>query len=245
MAPKIRLPGYEDRTLIIGRTGSGKTVFGAWLLSEVHQETDRTIIIDYKREKQISMIPYAQYINVGVIPKQPGVYIVRPLITQTKEMEDYLTAIWDEENVRLFIDEGTNLSHSDALDIILTQGRSKNIPVIMLTQRPVGISRYAFSESQIFVVFPSHDRRERKTVSEFTPLFQTETGRQLKLSEIKLPRFHSYYYDVYDFDNDEGTPLAPVPSIPVIMETFEEKLRPPELAEPIAPQSLEVRAVPL
>jgi hypothetical protein len=222
-SPKsMRLPGPEDRTLVVGRTGSGKSYFGLWLLSMVYQPGDRWIIIDYKREKQIAQIPYARYVDVGTVPREPGIYIAQPFPKQ--DISDYLMQIWDEENVGVFIDEGVMLANNEALDTILIQGRSKQIPVIMLSQRPVGISRFAFSESQFFAVFPSHDKRERKTISEFTPLF----GNGEDLDEILLPPYHSYWYDVVERQIHR---LSPVPKLPVILATFEKKLKPPELLE--------------
>lgn len=223
---KIELPGPDDRTLIIGRTGSGKTYFGLWLLSEVYQEGDRWIVIDYKREHQIAQIPYAKYIDIGTVPTEPGIFIVQPFPEQDDEMSSYLMQIWDAENIGLYIDEGVMLAKNNALDTILIQGRSKQIPVIMLSQRPVGISRYAFSESQYFVVFPSHDKRERKTISEFTNLFSNDED----LDDILLPRFHSYYYDVANRKHEK---LSPVPSLEKILATFERKLRPPEPVEQV------------
>src|ERR1700733_9211004 len=196
-SPKsITLPGVEDRTLIIGRTGSGKTWFGLWLLSKMPIDSMRWFIVCFY-----------------------GVFVVRPFPTQETEMEEYFMQIWDAEGIGLYIDEGVMVANNAALDAILIQGRSKQIPVIMLSQRPVGISRFAFSESQYFVVFPNHDKRERKTISEFTPIFPTSAS----LDEIMLPRYHSYYYEV---TGNRVTKLAPVPDITTILATFERKLRP-------------------
>jgi hypothetical protein len=115
------------------------------------------------------------------------------------------------------------LSNSPSLDTILIQGRSKQIPVIMLNQRPVGISRYAFSESQFRMLFPNDDKREQKTVSEFMPLF-----RERNSDDHLIPEFHSYWYDVKARKMDR---LKPVPSLRSILRTFESKLKPPEPLE--------------
>ena len=214
----MNLPGIEDRTIIVGRTGSGKTYAGLFLLSEMPIDEMPWVIIDYKRERNIAQIPYAEYITLGQIPSEPGVYIVQPLHTQDVEMEAFLMAIWETENIGLYIDEGVMLPKSDALDVILIQGRSKNIPVILLSQRPVGISRFAFSEASIIQVFPSHDKRDQKTISEFTPLFKDRNSR-----DDLLPLYHSHYYDVKSQSLEK---LKPVPPIGAIMETFREKLEP-------------------
>src|ERR1700677_1297943 len=133
----MNLPSTEDRTLIIGRTGTGKTFAGLFLLSEMPIDEQPWVIIDFKGDKNIARIPFVHPISLGEIPVVPGLYVVRPHPNQTEEMESFLTAIWEHENIGLYIDEGFMLAKSNALDTILIQGRSKNVPVIMLTQRPV------------------------------------------------------------------------------------------------------------
>jgi hypothetical protein len=175
------------------------------------------IVVDYKRDKSIAEIPYAHFIDIGYIPTQPGVYIVQPLPNQEEAMTDYLMQIWDTEGIGLYIDEGVMLARNDALDNILIQGRSKQIPVIVLTQRPVGISRYAFTEAQYIFIFPNQDKRERKIISEFTPLVDKQ-----ELDDYLLPRFHFYYYDVIA---NKVVASKPVPNLPVILATFAKKLQ--------------------
>lgn len=233
----MNLPGVEDRTLVIGRTGSGKTYAGLWLLSKMPVNDMPWVVVDYKGDKNIAQIPFAQSIDLDTIPTAPGVYIVRPLPNQDDEMTDYLMRVWDTEGIGLYIDEGVMLARNSALDAILVQGRSKNIPVIMLTQRPVGISRFAFSESQFVMVFPNHDRRERKTISEFTPLFQRSN---MNNDDYLLPRFHSYWYDVIGNKVDK---LRPVPSMDAIFKEFDYKLRPPEPLEEIPIASIRFQKI--
>jgi hypothetical protein len=204
--------------LIVGRTGSGKTFMGLYILSEMPIDEMPWIIIDYKGDSSIAQIPFAHQISLGEIPVVPGVYIVRPLHTQDEEIDTFLMEVWRRENIGLYIDEGVMLAKSDALDTILIQGRSKNIPVIMLTQRPVGISRFAFSESQYFVIFPNHDKREQKTISEIAPLFQDRNS-----DDANLPQYHSHYYDVIQRKLER---LSPVPPLKTIMKTFYRKLKP-------------------
>lgn len=214
----IQLPGIEDRTLVIGRTGSGKTIAGLFLLSRMPVDQMPWVIINYKKDKNINAIPYAHFIEVGQVPTEPGVYIVQPLPSQDDEMSAYLMAIWDAENIGVFVDEGVMLARNDALDNILIQGRSKQIPVIILSQRPVGISRFAFTESQYMMIFPNQDRRERKVIGEFTPL-EDKTD----LDDYLLPRYHFYYYDVND---NKITPSKPVPNLDAILNVFASKLKP-------------------
>ena len=49
--PTFRLPGGADRTVVIGPTGSGKTVAGAWLLSRQRFDRRPWVALDFKNEE--------------------------------------------------------------------------------------------------------------------------------------------------------------------------------------------------
>lgn len=231
----MNIPGVEDRTIVVGRTGSGKTFGGLWLLTMQDFNMMPWVIIDFKRDQNIGNIPWVQQISVNEMPAEPGLYLMRPTINQMEEVEAWLYAAWERENIGIFIDEGVMLAKSAALDTILIQGRSKHVPVILLTQRPVGISRFAFSESGYMMIFPTHDRREQKIISEFSPLFQDKDS-----DDANLPRFHSHYYDVVNRTTDK---LGPVPNMERMMKTFDKKLRPPD--EPKAMEDVPRKPAPI
>jgi hypothetical protein len=106
---------------------------------------------------------------------------------------------------------------SAAFNALLTQGRSKNIPLITLSQRPVWLSRFVFSEADFFQIFWLNDTRDRKTVNSFTPFSL----------EKRLPDYHSFWYNV---GRDTTNVLAPVPEASVLLETFHQKLKPQKRA---------------
>ncbi len=118
------------------------------------------------------------------------------------------------------LDEGFMLPHRPpyrALNAIYTQGRSKNIPVITLSQRPSWLSRFAYSEADHIVYMRLNDRRDRKTISEFTP------DTKLWNLDLHQPKYHAKWYDV---GQDESFQLLPAPSPDDILQTFEDRLRP-------------------
>jgi hypothetical protein len=56
--------------------------------------------------------------------------------------------VWAQENTGIYIDEGYMLGvRNPALNACLTQGRSKRIEMMILSQRPVWMSKFVFSES--------------------------------------------------------------------------------------------------
>lgn len=219
----MRLPSIEDRTIVIGRTGSGKTYFGLWLLSEMPIEDMPWIVFDFKRDVNIMEIPYHQEIPIGYIPTMPGVYVVRPM--PTDDLTDYLYAIWNETGIGLFIDEAMMLSRNSGMMAILIQGRSKHIPVIACTQRPVGVASEYFTEASFFDVFPTHDKREQKRISEFTTLFQNKD-----IDYVNIREFNSWWFDVKSRKLER---LSPVPPMNKILQTFRVKLQPETEETPV------------
>lgn len=208
----IKLPTNQNRLAVIGMTGTGKTVAGLWHLSK--RDYDRTpwIVLDFKRDENIARIPGHVILDVRApVPTQPGIYVVQPLPRDEDEVEALLWRIWATEHVGLFIDEGYMINRmSEALRAILTQGRSKRIPVIMLSQRPAWVCPFLLSESEYIQMFFIHNPADIARMRDWLPW----NGQM-------PPRFHSYYYQVGD---NKLSLLKPVPAIPAIMETFRQRL---------------------
>jgi len=205
----FRLPGPRDRLAVLGRTGSGKTHFAAWSLSHGNWDKVPWIIIDYKHDPLIKEIPQAKEIGLNdKIPKHSGLYVVHPQPSQTKEVEALLWRIWQKGHTGLWVDEGHILPDKGSLQALLSQGRSKSIPVIILSQRPVWLNRFVLSESGFFSVFSMNDKRDRQTIQSFLPGISLET---------KLPARHSYYYDV---GQDRAYQMQPVPNTDEILTRF-------------------------
>ncbi len=209
-----RFPGVSNRTTVVGSTGSGKTRFGIWLLSVADWGNIPRVIFDFKGDDLVAKIERAGYAKVLSIlsnpPRKPGLYIVRPSPHELQAVEDFLWKCWKQEKIGLFFDEGSMTAKSKALNAILTQGRSKCVPVITLSQRPVWLSRYVFSESEFFAIFRLNHRDDRDTVRAFVN------------TEQEVPRlpYHCLWYDV---GQDRAVIFSPVPKDPQIVEGFRPK----------------------
>lgn len=209
MSEPPRMPNDEQRHLIVGRTGSGKTQKGMWALS--HRSYDRMpwLIYDYKGDALIRDVDPIE-IEPGKIPTKPGLYVTRPNPGADDELVE--RSLWKargQGDIGLYIDEGYMVGRDNlGLMAVLTQGRSLRVPVIMLSQRPVWLSRFAFSEADFFSVFHLNDKRDRQTITTFmrdvTPNYS-------------LPEYHSLYYDV---GRDDLRLFKPVPAREQIIETF-------------------------
>jgi len=219
-----RLPNNTHRTTVIGKTGSGKTQFSAWLLSTQNFDRQPWIMVDYKHDELLNSIHRVKEIGLGEkLPtlKQPGLYKVHPLPGDDDEaVERWLRKVWLQENVGLFFDEGTLVpgnqaaARGGAFQAILMQGRSKRIPTINVSQRPSGVSRGCFSEADFFAVFYLNTDGDIKRINEFLPSTAMKGLRQ------------DYNCRWYDVGRNELTYFTPAPSADKIREAISSKLAP-------------------
>lgn len=209
----VTLPRSDKRTAVIGSTGSGKTRFAVWLLSTRDFHRRPWIIFDFKGDELIEAINPQEISVLGGVPTKPGLYVVRPIPgLHDKAVEGFLWKCWRRENVGIYIDEGYMLGNRNAaLNACLTQGRSKNIEMITLSQRPVWMSKFVFSESNYFVIFNLTLEDDRKYVSSYIG------GTAINL----LPPYHSLWYDC---NGQRGTVLQPVPGDDELIDRFERRL---------------------
>lgn len=214
----FRLPSTTQRTAVIGRTGSGKTRLGWWLLSLAPFDVQPYVLVDYKRESLFASVDRIREIGLKEVPKAPGLYVIRPSVGDEEGMEAWLWKVWERERCGLYIDEGYMLPQNPrgAFTAVLTQGRSKHIPVYCLTQRPSWISRFVFSEADFYAVMQLNDERDAKTVQAFIKREKADVTRE-------LPDFNAYWYDVA---KREAFHLLPVEDETLISERIAKRLAP-------------------
>jgi len=215
----FRIPQPDQRTTIIGKTGSGKTQAGAFLLAHMPFDQVPWVIFDFKREKlfmeieprELSLETERDWAKLN----QPGLFIVRPRPDQEAQVETLLWHIWDKEYCGVYVDEGSMFEKSKPYEALLTQGRSKNIPVITLTQRPVWITKFAFSEADYLQIFRLNTEMDRKTVGSYIDSDVRDVVNK------RLPDFYSYWYDAAQ---GKVVVLRPVPDRQWIIATLRARL---------------------
>jgi DNA helicase HerA-like ATPase len=215
MDEEIRLPDETNRTAIVGRTDSGKTYAAVWILSQSNFDEQPWVIVDYKNDDLINSIARAQTIDYETIPDEPGIYILKVLPDEEEQLSNFFKRVWEHEDVGLYIDEGYLVDPRDKwFNACLTQGRSKHIPMIVLSQRPVWLSRFVFSEASFFQVFGLTNSDDMDVIGKYI-------RDEDQILQQPLEQYHSFYYDV---GQQKLIVLGPVPDEEILLATIDAKL---------------------
>lgn len=211
MSDEFAFPKTSHHTTVIGRTGSGKTIAAGWVLSHAPFDDMPYIIIDFKGDAFLNSFGATPISHLADPPEKPGLYILHLRPDQSDELEPFLWKVHARGHIGLFFDEGFVVAKMKSLDSIYMQGRSKDIPVFTLTQRPAWISRYAFSEASHFMVGHLNDDRDQEKVDHFFRHYDPD----------RADEFHFQWYDV---NKNKNFFLKPVPAPDTIRNRIIERL---------------------
>jgi hypothetical protein len=227
--PRFRFPGPSDRVTINGMTGSGKSVFGMWLMSESADFDKKPwIILDYKGETLIQ-----QAVSEGIfedmrvdakLPKNNGVHVVRHNARDGQTLvTDLLWRIYEAGNIGLFLDEATMVpelrgeaNSGGPFQSIISQGRSKTIPLYVLAQRPVNVNKMVYSENNYYSAFRVRSRDDLKKITDHIPE-NSDGFQKVWARDVKLQPFYSRWYDA---QQDISWILHPCPPPEKILDQF-------------------------
>lgn len=217
-ARDFEMPADDEHTLIVGRNGTGKTQHGFWHLSKQDLAAKPWYFVDFKGEGMLDGITRARHIDYKETPDQPGFYILHatPFEEDEEALEGWMRRVWNEERRGVFFDEAYMLPRVDkgAYAAMLTQGRSKRLSLISLSQRPVRVNRAAISEASHIIAFDLNDKRDHKSLEEVVP-----TG----FMKDELPKWHSRWYSV---KKDLIWSIKPVPEAAQIIDDINSQLPP-------------------
>jgi hypothetical protein len=196
--PDYRLPTSSDRTLFVGRTGSGKTVAACWCLSQSNFRSAPWLVFNHKNTRLIDSIEGAEFVDLDYLPKKPGIYIYHPIPDVDDDaVTRLLWHVYQRGNMGVYYDEGMMINPRDpANKALLTQGREKRIPMITASQRPVGLARNVITEADFIQSFQLTDDDDIKRIREIVPFDMREYMKTRANEAPKLGEYYSLWYDV-------------------------------------------------
>lgn len=210
-------------------TGSGKSTFALWLFAESADFDKKPwIFIDFKGEDLIEQALQEEIFEPlkieSRIPNKPGAYVVRhdPRNGQSP-VADFLWRVYDAGKTGLFLDEATMIpelrgeaNSGGPFQSILSQGRSKEIPVYVLAQRPVNVNNMIFTENNFYSAFRLRSRDDLKKVTNHIPE-DSEGYTKVWAENLRLPPHYSRWYDA---NQDRSFILKPCPPADKILDTL-------------------------
>ena len=223
-AEEMNFPDDTQRLVIVGTTGSGKTHAALWHLSKRNFDTKPWVVYDWKRDDFINSLPNTFELAVDApAPQHPGLYVVHPTNKRDDDaVEAQMGEIWEAEDIGVFVDEAYMISpKNESFGNLLTQGRSKHIPMIVCTQRPVWVDKFVFTESEFKQIFRLQSQDDMKKLEEYIPRASLEYVNDRYPLVGKERKHWSHYYDAGE---DDLRPMAPVPDQAAIRSVYTAKL---------------------
>ncbi len=200
--PRIE-PG--ERMSIAGRTGSGKTTLASWM---VRRSPGFWIVLNQKGDAALSRLGPNLSMDTWELALEKGnkFAVIQPEPDKTiDEIDGWIYDLSENwENIGLFVDElyylTSNSRAGPGLTGWLTRGRSRRQSFIGLTQRPVWVSKFVFSESDYLVEMSLALKDDRKRLYEMSGMPQ--------MLEKLPPR----YWRCYAQGADDLVTFGPVPA---------------------------------
>ncbi len=171
------------RALVLGKTGSGKTVGASWLLS---RSPGKWVILNSKYDSFLAQLgPSVDWSAHDVIKglKKERVVVAHPATFEPNELDRTLFELCESRQpIGVFVDElmylhKGNGSAGPGLMGLLTRGRSRKQSFIGCSQRPAFLSSFCYSESEYFAIYNIKLKKDWQKINEFSGQPNIEASR--------------------------------------------------------------------
>lgn len=199
----------DQRGLLLGATGSGKSYMARHLLKVARKAGWRIVIVDPKKGwmgRGKDRVPFADKGELSTVdrpvlvnefhPEYP-VQIFQP-VEWDEQCDTFFTDVLEEGNTFVYFDEITQLADATRVPmkfkVLWTQGRAANVAAWCGSQRPRGIPLICKDQAEVWFIFRIKSLDDRKVVAGYVPVDETP-----ELIEQQIPpRWFWYYNDSLD-----------------------------------------------
>lgn len=200
-----------EHVVILGPTGTGKTFFA----QPIVEQRDYVAVLAVKpkdetleRFKEGYKYGYKRYVVIRKWPPAYGikrfVYWEKPkglhrLREQAQKIHTALNEMYREGGWCIYIDEGGYIAGvlglGQAIGVLLNQGRSSGISVVLCVTRPTSVvarvPKEAFSQPRHKLVFKYENRDEMKAAAQVADLDQKTLEQYMGMLETYQPKGYS------------------------------------------------------
>ena len=183
---EIKLPSYNQRAVLVGKTGCGKTT----LAEKICGQFEHVCVLDSKGD--LEWKGYKVCTDLAEVFSASGRIVWRPNPHEQNESsyDKYFKWIYDRKNTVCYVDEVYAIcKNSQDMPFwfkgILTRGRSRGIASFNSTQAPVFVPHWILSQAEHYFVFRMKLEGDREKVEKITGI----PRRDLNALEN-----HEFYY---------------------------------------------------
>lgn len=187
--------GRNDRGVLIGKTGCGKTTLARFLVED--KMKPYSVTWNPKGSEAISRWPHHHVSSLNALydaadeGHQRIVFTPHPYLAEdAAEQEELFYWVYENRHRRFYIDEATAIVYGGSkaprgLLALINRGRERGISTLVATQRPSGVPLNILSESEHYYIFKTLLPQDRQRVEAITGISVEAQG---ELSD------HEFFY---------------------------------------------------